>query len=60
MNNTTKFIHKTVYENAIIADTKARWQEYRHNVRKRLEQLQPAKMAVRIVWRLMLVVASHV
>jgi len=41
MNNTTKFIHKTVYENAIIADTKARWQEYRHNVRKRLEQLQP-------------------
>ena len=38
MNETAKYIHKTVYENAI---DKQQWVLHRHSVRRRLEQLEP-------------------
>ncbi len=43
MNDTAKFIHKTVYCVAIESNGKTAWMKYRHSIRRRLEQLEPDK-----------------
>ena len=41
MNDTTKFIHQTVYHAAVISNGNEQWIKHRHGIRRRLEQLEP-------------------